>query len=300
MSLFLSVLLLSIATAMTCALPGTFLVLKRQSMLVDAMSHAVLPGIVIGAIVSGSTHSILMTVFATLMGLVVIVGAEFLGRTGLISGDANQGLIFPLLFAIGVLLLSTVLSNVHICEDTVLTGDLNLNALREQHLLYGGYSFGPAAMWRLAIVFVVNTLFITIAYRTLKTSTFDPNYARTIGLPVQLVDWALMTLVSLTIVVAFDTAGAILVVALMIVPAASAHLLTHQLKTLILLTQAIAIFDAILGFYAAYHFDLPTSAMMAVVEGTTFLIILGGKSIKVSTLKAASLTRFPYNIESTT
>ena len=119
MSFVLAALLLAITTSVTCALPGTFLVLRRQSMLVDAMSHAVLPGIVLGALLSGSTYSPIMVVLAAGFGLIVVLGANYLQSTGLLPKDASQGVIFPLLFSGGVILLSTALAHVHICEDTV-------------------------------------------------------------------------------------------------------------------------------------------------------------------------------------
>ncbi|MBV7363370.1 metal ABC transporter permease [Actinomycetaceae bacterium TAE3-ERU4] len=273
MSLFAGVIMLAIMCSMSCALPGTFLVLKHQSMLVDAMSHAVLPGIVIGAILSGSTHSFLMSVLAAGMGIVVVLAANWLRNTGLIAGDANQGLIFPFLFAVGVLLLSTVLSSVHICEDTVLTGDMNLNALPTEHVLVGHLSFGPHAFWQMLIVFVINVAFVGVFYRVLKLSIFDPCLAKSMGFPIHRVNWILMFLVSLTVVAAFDTAGAILVVALVIVPPATALLFAKTLPQMIIWTQVIAVFAALSGFFIAYHLDLPTSSMMAVVDGGVFLIV---------------------------
>ena len=103
MSFVLAALLLAITTSVTCALPGTFLVLRRQSMLVDAMSHAVLPGIVLGALLSGSTYSPIMVVLAAGFGLIVVLGANYLQSTGLLPKDASQGVIFPLLFSGGVI-----------------------------------------------------------------------------------------------------------------------------------------------------------------------------------------------------
>ncbi|OKL46458.1 zinc ABC transporter permease [Boudabousia liubingyangii] len=279
MSLATGVLMLAIMASMTCALPGTFLVLKRQSMLVDGMSHAVLPGIVVGVILSGSTHSFLMAVAAALMGMLVVLGANWLKSTGLIAGDANQGLIFPFLFALGVLLLSTTLKNVHVCEDTVLTGDMNLNALPTEHLIYGNLTFGPEAFWHLVMVWVVNAVFIALTYQVLKLGIFDPALARTLGFPVKLVDWLLMFLVSLTVVVAFDTAGAILVVALVIVPPATAYLWARTLPQMLIGGQVVAVISAVLGFEIAYFLDLPTSAMMAVMDGVFFLGALGLKEL---------------------
>lgn len=273
MSFIAAVAVLAMVTAVTCALPGVFVVLRHQSMLVDAMSHAVLPGIVVGAIISGKTHSPIMIIAAALMGLLVVIGAEKLRNTGLIAGDANQGLIFPALFAVGVLLLSTVLKSVHICEATVLTGDLNLMALESEHIIRGSLDFGPRTMWYLLAVFAINALYIAVAWRVLKLAAFDPLLAKTMGFPVRLVEYGLMLLVSVTVVVSFETAGAILVVALMIVPPATALLISRTLWRMILLTLVIAAASAITGFYVALVFDLATSAMMAVVDGVIFLVV---------------------------
>ncbi|MDO5721312.1 MAG: metal ABC transporter permease [Actinomycetaceae bacterium] len=270
MSFVGAVALLAVVTAVTCALPGTFLVLRHQSMLVDAMSHAVLPGIVIGALISGETSSPIMIVIAAAMGMVVVLGAEKLRNTGLITGDANQGLIFPALFALGVILLSTVLKSVHICQDTVLTGDINLMALEPERLIAMGFDFGPRTMWVLLGVMALNATYIWWAYRPLKLATFDPLLAKSMGFPVRAVEYGLMLLVSITVVVAFQTAGAILVVALMVVPPATALLLARNLPQMMALNLVLAVFSALLGFWVALKFDLATSSMMAVVDGLVF------------------------------
>ena len=271
-----AVALLAVVTAVTCALPGTFLVLRHQAMLVEAMSHAVLPGIVIGAILSGTTHSPLMVVAASATGLLVVLGAERLRAGGLVTGDADQGLVFPALFALGVILLSTTLSKVHISEDTVLTGDLNLMALAPEHVLVadGAIDLGPRTMWRLLGVLAVTALYVLVCFRTLKLSTFDRVTARTMGLPVRSTDLGLMALVSLTVVVAFDAAGAILVVALMTIPPATALLLARTLPGTILLSLVIAALSALLGFWVALQVDLATSSTMAVVDGLVFLAVM--------------------------
>ena len=276
MPFIVAVALLAVVTAVTCALPGTFLVLRHQAMLVEAMSHAVLPGIVIGAILSGTTHSPLMVVAASAMGLLVVLGAERLRAGGLVTGDADQGLVFPALFALGVILLSTTLSKVHISEDTVLTGDLNLMALAPEHVLVadGAIDLGPRTMWRLLGVLAVTAVYVLVCFRTLKLSTFDRVTARTMGLPVRSTDLGLMALVSLTVVVAFDAAGAILVVALMTIPPATALLLARTLPGTILLSLVIAALSALLGFWVALQADLATSSTMAVVDGLVFLAVM--------------------------
>lgn len=274
MSFVLAALLLAITTSVTCALPGTFLVLRRQSMLVDAMSHAVLPGIVLGALLSGSTYSPIMVVLAAGFGLIVVLGANYLQSTGLLPKDASQGVIFPLLFSGGVILLSTALAHVHICEDTVLTGDLNLLALDTERLIISNYDFGPRAMWMLMIIFLANALFLLLTYKVMQLVTFDRESARVIGFPIRTVETIFMVLVALTIVVAFSTAGAILVIALLVTPAATAILLSNSLPKIFAFTLIIAVISAIIGFITAWHFNLATSAMMAFTDGVLFLIVL--------------------------
>ena len=266
-----AVAFLAIASAITCALPGTFLVLRHQSMLVEAMSHTVLPGIVIGVIISGSTYSLIMIVTATVMGILVVLGAHWIQQTGLVVGDANQGLVFPVLFAIGVLILSTTLSSVHISEDTVLSGDINLMALEPERLIVGGLDIGPRMAWLLLSVFATGAVLMTAAYPVLKISTFDPVLAESMGLPVQVVDYALMLWTSLTVVVAFNTVGAILVVALMIVPPATALLVARSLPQMIAFSLGLAAITALIGFYIALVFDLGTASTMACFNGLVFL-----------------------------
>jgi mn2+, zn2+ ABC superfamily ATP binding cassette transporter, membrane protein len=266
--------LLAVVTALTCSLPGVFLVVRHQSMLVEAMSHAVFPGIVIGALLSGTAHSPIMVVFATLMGLVIVIGAERARHSGLVTADASQGIIFPVLFAIGIALLSTQLTGVHLSEATVLSGEMNLLALPSERLVVGTWDLGPQMMWWLLGVLLLNLIFIIIAYRVLVTSAFDPNLARTMGLPERTVNLILMVLVSLTVVVAFNTAGAILVVALMIVPPATARLLVHRMGWLIVVTLIIAAATAMLGLWVAYLGDLATTPMMAFTNGAVFMVVL--------------------------
>ncbi|MDO5287632.1 MAG: metal ABC transporter permease [Actinomycetia bacterium] len=279
MTLFTALSLLAVVTAITCSLPGTFLVVRHQSMLVEAMSHAVFPGIVIGALLSGSAHSPVMVVLATAMGMLIVVGAEKARESGLVTEDASQGIIFPVLFAVGIVLLSTRLSSVHLSEAAVLSGELNLLALPSERWVIGTLDLGPQAMWMLLVVLLVDALFIAAAYRVLVVSAFDPNLARTLGLPARLVNLVLMVLVSLTVVVAFSTVGAILVVALMIVPPATARLLTHRIGTMIATSLVISATTALAGLWLAYLGDLATAPMMAFTDGAVFLLALLGKRL---------------------
>ena len=275
MSLIVALILLSVVTALTCAVPGIFLVLSHRSMLVDAMSHAVLPGIAIGAVLSGSTHSPIMVVLAASMGLLVVAGASWLERTGLVAGDANQGLVFPVLFSIGVILLSTRLSHVHIDAHTILAGNINLQALSVNRLVIGAIDWGPVTMWKELGVLVLSVLVLTFLRRVLAASTFDPNFALTAGLPVKRAEAACMCLIALTVVVCFDAVGSSLVVALMIAPPATALLVARTLRVMVAITILDAVAVAVLGFALAYRWDLATSSMMAAMSGLVFLVVFG-------------------------
>ncbi|SEE74853.1 metal ABC transporter permease [Ruania alba] len=273
MSFALGVLLLAVVTAVACGLPGAFVVLRRSSMLVDAIGHAVLPGIVLGYALTQDMGSPLLILGAALAGLLVAGGAEWLGRTGLLTGDAPQGLIFPALFSAGVIGVTLNFGNVHLDTHAVLVGDLNLAAF--ERLILGGVDLGPSYLYVMLAVLAANIAFIAALYPQLKATTFDPQFAASLGIRTRAVSTAFMFLVSLTVTAAFHAAGAILVLALMIIPAATAHLLARRLPVTLALTAAFAAGGAAAGFGLAYVLDAATSAGMAVFYGAMFALVLG-------------------------
>lgn len=274
MSFTVGASLLAVVTALACALPGVFVVLRKSSMLVDAISHAVLPGIVVGYFFTRSMDSPLLVIGAALAGLVVVLGSEWLSRTGLLTGDAPQGLIFPALFSIGVIMVTLNFGNIHLDTHTVLVGDLNLAAFRQ--VTIGGVSLGPSYLYVMLAVLTVNIVFLTAFYPKLKVTTFDPEFATSIGIRSGLLNTGFMFLVSLTVTAAFNAAGAILVIALMIIPPATAHLLSRRLPTMLALTAIIAVVGSFAGFWIAYAFNAATSAGMAVFYGIVFAVTYVG------------------------
>jgi len=274
MSFILGTTLLAVVTALACALPGVFVVLRKNSMLVDAISHAVLPGIVVGYFFTHSLDSPLLIVGAALTGLIVVLGSEWLTGTGLITGDAPQGLIFPALFSGGVILVTLNFANVHLDTHAVLVGDLNLAAFHQ--LIVGGVSIGPSYLYVMLGVLTLNVAFLTAGYHRLKITTFDAQFASSIGVRSGLVNTAFMFMVSLTVTAAFNAAGAILVIALMIVPPATAYLVSRRLPVMIALTAVIAAGGAVAGFRLSYALDAATSAGMAVFYGVVFTTVFAG------------------------
>lgn len=278
MNFVMGTALLAVVTAVACALPGVFVVLRKGSMLVDAISHAVLPGIVVGYFFTQNFDSPVLIIGSALAGLVVVLGAEALARTGLLSGDAPQGLVFPALFSVGVILVSTNFANIHLDTHMVLAGDLNLAAYGQLEI--GGVPLGPQYLYVMLVILAVNVIFLTVFYQKLKVTTFDPQFATSLGIRTNFVNVAFMFLVSATVTAAFNAAGAILVIALMITPPASAYLLSTNLPTMIFLTVIIAVVGAFAGFGVAYVLNAATSAAMSVFYGMLFVAALGAERIR--------------------
>ena len=270
MSFAVSVALRAAVVSLTTALPGVVLVLRRQAMLSDALSHAVLPGIAISALWASSPRDPILLVGATIGGVVVIAATEWLRARGRFTEDSATGLIFPAFFAIGVILISTRFAGSMISEHTVLVGDLNIAAM--SHWIVGGYDLGPKDMWIVGGAGLVTLVVLILARRPLTIATFDPVFARTIGVRHRLLDYLVMVLSSLTVVV-FNAAGAVLVVALMIVPAATALLVTHSQGAMLTVTLLVALISSQVGFWVAYKFNTATSPTMAFVDGLIFLAV---------------------------
>lgn len=278
MSLVVGTAALAVVTALACCLPGVFVVLRRSSMLVDAIGHAVLPGIVVGYLLTRDLDSPVLIIGAALAGLVVVLGAQWLSRTGLLTGDSPQALVFPVLFSIGVILVSTRLANVHLDTHAVLVGDLNLAAWDQ--LRVAGADLGPSYLAVMLGVLVVNALALWLLHPRLTAATIDHEHASCLGLRPTAVGTLFMFLLSLTVTAAFNAAGAILVAALVVVPPATGYLLSTTLRAMVALTAIIAALGALAGFAVAYVLDAATSAGMAVLYGLMFLLVLTVRNMR--------------------
>ncbi|MEM8552307.1 MAG: metal ABC transporter permease [Pseudomonadota bacterium] len=288
MSFIVGTSLLAVVSALACALPGVFVVLRRNSMLVEGIAHAVLPGIVVGYALTHDLNSPWLIVGAALGGLLVVLCNEWLIRTGLLTGDAPQGLVFPALFAAGVILISMDFQHVHLHTEVVLVGDLNLAAFHQ--LTINGVSIGPRYLYVMLAVLAVNVAFISIFYPKLKLGTFDAQFALVLGLRTKLLNTFFMFLVSVTVVTAFHAAGAILVISLLVVPAATAQLISRRLSTMILLTALFAVAGAIAGFWIAYVLNAATSASMALFYGFMFtaVVLINALAVRIRRYRRAT------------
>ena len=256
--------------AAACALPGVFLVLRRMALISDAVSHALLPGIVLAFFVVEDLTSPLLVVGAASTGLVTVVLVELLKRTELVREDAAIGLVFPVLFSIGVILITRFADDVHLDVDAVLLGELAFAPF--DRLVLAGYDLGPSALWLMGSILALNAAFIALLYKELKLATFDAALATALGLSPALVHYALMALVSVTAVGAFDAVGSVLVVALMIAPPAAAYLLTDRLPVMLALSTLIGVVSAVAGYWLAHWLDVSIAGSMAVAAGVAFAL----------------------------
>ena len=264
------IIIIAIIISAACAIPGVFLILRRMSLISDAISHSVLFGIVIVFFFVKSLHSPLLVAGAVLTGVLTVFLSEMLLKTRLLKEDASIGLVFPALFSVGVILISKYAGNLHLDTDAVLMGEIALAPF--DRFIVGGIDLGPVSAWLMGGIGLFNLLFVIIFYKELKISTFDASLAAALGFAPALIHYALMVMVSITAVGAFDTVGSILVVAFMITPGASAYLLTDRLWLMIVLGVVIGIFSAVAGVILAFALDTSIAGTMASMTGFVFCL----------------------------
>ena len=264
------IVLTGVLVAAACSLAGSFLVLRRLSLVGDAISHTALLGIVLGALLTGGVTGPPTIIGATAIGLLTVALIELLTRSGLVKEDAAIGLVFPALFALGVVLVSRYAGNVHLDVEHVLYGEIAFAPF--DTLEIAGVELGPRALWTLGGIALVNLLFILVCYKELKLATFDAGLAAALGLSPAVLHYGLMAIVSLTTVGAFDAVGAILVVAFLIVPPTTAYLLTDRLPLLLALAVATGALSAIGGYLLARLLDASIAGAMATVTGLFFAL----------------------------
>ena len=262
--------LIAVIVAVTCALPGTFLVLRKMSMMSDSITHTILLGIVLAFFVTQDLSSPFLIIGASLMGVVTVWLTESVTKTKLVSEDSAIGIVFPLLFSIAIILITRYAGSVHLDTDSVLLGELAFAPF--DRMIVFGHDIGAKAIYTSGILLILNVLFIGFFFKELKISTFDPMLSAVLGFSPVLLHYGLMTLVSLTTVGAFEAVGSVLVVAFMIGPAITAYLLSDDLKHILLLAAGFGALSGILGYQLASVFDVSIAGMMAVVTGLLFLV----------------------------
>jgi manganese/zinc/iron transport system permease protein len=253
--------------AASAALLGNFLVLRRMSLMADAISHAVLPGLAAAFFISGSRHSLPMFLGAAVVGVLTALFTEWIRTAGKVDEGASMGVVFTALFAVGLIMIVQAADHVDLDPGCVLYGAIEATPL----ILVRGV---PQAVVVLGIVLVINLLCVIAFYKELTISAFDPELATTLGINARAMHYLLMTLVAITAVASFESVGNILVVAMFVVPAATAHLLTDRLRPMIVVSLVVAVASAAMGHGLAIwapgwfgYKSTNTAGMMAVAAG---------------------------------
>lgn len=273
--------------AVACSLLGCYLVLRQMSMMGDAISHAVLPGLAMGFLLTASRTSIAMFVGAAIVGALTAVFTQWISRLGNVDRGASMGIVFTTLFALGLILIVQGADHVDLDPGCVLYGAIELTPL---DVVWTFSAFGtlvevPRAAVVLGATLLLNALFIVFCFKEMRITAFDPALADTLGFRSSLMHYLLMVLVAITTVASFEAVGSILVIAMLVVPAATACLLTRSLRTMLFLSALIGILCALLGHISAItvprwfgYADTSTSGMMAVVSGLLFALAAIGSA----------------------
>ncbi len=263
--------LIAAVVAVACAIPGVFLVLRKMSLISDAISHSILPGLVLGFFITEDLNSPLLIILAAFTGIITVVLVERIQKTGLVKEDTAIGLVFPALFSIGVILIAKNANDVHLDVDAVLLGELAFAPF--DRLILGGIDMGPKSLIIMGVILLITLALLFLFFKELKVSTFDVGLSSALGFSPAIMHYGLMSVSSVTVVGAFDAVGAILVVALMIAPAATSYLLTSDLKKMLGLSVFFGIFAAISGYWLAHWLDASIAGSISTMLGFVFLLV---------------------------
>ncbi|MDX5339111.1 MAG: metal ABC transporter permease [Cyclobacteriaceae bacterium] len=281
--------------AISCGFLGVFMMLRKMSMTGDAISHAVLPGIVIGFFVSGSQRSLEVIIGAGLLGILATLMIEGLRKKAKVQLDASIGITFTLLFAIGIILINLFAYKVDLDQECVLYGEIAYLPI-DLWITKSGLDLGPRITWLAGLNLLFVGTFIYLLFKELVLTSFDEGFSSVMGIPTKGVNLALMSMVSYTTVSSFESVGAILVVALLAVPPATAFLWTKSLNSLLKLTAVLSVLISVLGYYLAFWMDSSIAGMMVTVAGVFFLASALIKGKRPSWLKGTPKESNPLGI----
>jgi|GEM_PF-265943 len=261
------ILLTGSLVGINCGLVGAWLILRRMAMMADAISHAVLPGIVIAYLVTRDLAGVHMLIGAAAAGLATALLVQWLSDRG-IKQEASIGIVFTVLFAVGVVLLATRAGNVHLDVQHTLMGEITFIPWEKVHVPPIGEM--PEAVVLLVAVLAAVGALLALFWKEWKLTTFDPLLAASLGIPVGLMHYVFMTMVSAASVAAFDAVGAILVIAMLIAPPAAAWLWTNRLSVMMALSVSFGVLAAFAGYGMAVWLDTSISGAMAFAAGVIF------------------------------
>lgn len=263
------IILVGALVASSCSVLGCFLIVRKMTLIGDAISHSVLPGIVLAFLITGTRDSVPMLIGAAALGLLTVFLIQLFQSSG-VQSDAAIGIVFTSLFAVGIVLVSLYTKQIDFDLDHVLYGEIAYTPWNT--ISIGGVEAGPRAVWIVGSCFILNLILIFLFFKQLKLVSFDPSLAAAMGIPVLFFHYLLMGLVSLTTVASFDSVGSILVVGMLIIPAATAYLLSERLSRMIIVSIGIGILSSIIGYYSATILDASISGCMVGAAASLFAL----------------------------
>lgn len=265
------ILIMGFLVTTACGLIGNYLILRRMALVGDAISHSVLPGIAIAFLIAKTRSNFAMFLGALAAGVATTVLIETIHRRSRVKQDAAIGIVFSTLFAIGVILISLFASQVDLDVDCVLHGEIGLVQI-EPKVALGGVELAPESVIVMAAVTALVVGLILIFYKELLVSSFDPGLAASLGIRPTVMHYGLMCALSVVVVSAFQAVGAILVIAMLILPGATAYLLTHRLPSMMMLSVVHSALSAILGMHLARWLNCSMAGAMVVAGAALFAI----------------------------
>lgn len=272
------IVLAGILCAVSASLVGNFLVLRKTSMLGDAISHAVLPGLAAAFLITGSRHSLPMFIGAALVGILTAAMTQWIRDSGKVDEGASMGVVFTSLFALGLVMIVRAADTVDLDPGCVLYGAIELTPV--DTIAIGSIDL-PRVIITLGLVTLINLVFVVAFFKELRLTSFDTFFADTVGFASRRVHYLLMTLVAITAVASFESVGNILVVAMFIVPPAAARLLTDRLSVMIFLSACLGAVSAVVGHWGAVALprmigftSTSTAGMIAVASGALLTLAI--------------------------
>jgi manganese/zinc/iron transport system permease protein len=254
------IMLMGFLVATACGLIGNYLILRRMALVGDAISHSVLPGLVVAFLIAGSRNPLVMFLGALAAGILTTLLIELIHKKSRVKQDAAIGITFSSLFAVGVILVSLYASKIDLDQECVLYGEI------------GNVSQDLPAVVRMGIVAAVVALLIGVFYKELLVTSFDSGLAFSLGINATLVHYSLMSMLSVVVVSAFESVGAILVIAMLILPGATASLLSRRLPAMLTLSVLHAALSSIMGVHLSLWLNCSPAGAMAVVGGALFCL----------------------------
>ena len=250
-----------VLAAVACATLSAFVVWRGMAFVGDAMAHAVLPGIVVA-------YALGLSLFLGALGaaLIAVVGIALFSRRGVLKEDSAIGVVFAGFFALGIFLLSRMVS----------FRDLS-------HILFGNIlGVSTSDLIAMAIVVAVVVAAVAISFKELLVTSFDPSHAVAIGLSPDLLRYGLLTLLALTTVVAIQTVGVVLVLALLVTPGAAASMVSRRMSRIMGLSIALSVVSTIVGFYASYYWDAASGASIVLTLTVSFVALWSVQTVRTA------------------